>query len=1190
LLLTHDTSTLHQTTGYWSSETIFCNTSDEVVLLHQPTLAELQLESTSFLETVSSSVPFKSYFLQWIGKNYLGAFSLTEILNKNGGTWQHFQLNLRQKKYPKGRISRHMASLWWQHHKDLPHAAITQTTLHRLPRELSPLAIDWPFLISGGVELFFNNLIQLSQVKIQPSKQAYPNYSKLKLSEKIHISIRNLAVEEQQLVQWALPFLSENTDEKQYYHGALCAIHAATAFLSWLRCKNIIVLPLNFKNGYQWLLDFGVWPGRLLKTPEAKDAIKAGLLKFIASSSTKHIDDIPADLLIIYGSNSFYPPFYRYLADWLRHPAVERKRPVFPIDHLQKSNLVRKSHKAKWTPSWIKDNCNQEWYDFAMLWWRHPANSSHKRNILKNLLEWAWEERSFESPWEITPEDLHDPLRSEHKKTYFRFLKQKQIEDKAACWSGSSTMFRIVHQAALSPSSLVLYHGTLNDPFRTISNPFSNQRKKKHKTPRHSIPSTIHELMVDILLNPNGGIYSPSSWAKKVTQSDMVKVQDPENPKKQISTWCPSRVTCLAMLLLSPFRKVQARWLDQGLMDDECYDFTTKRMCPNQHSLRNFTYPNKNTHHQQYGRNSGVLQYSTDSIHREETLCIFVNTNKTQLWDANRISGFEVPWPDGSDLINSDDPEQQEIGKWLSRLYRVLEYQIQWMQRYDPNPNPLSPYHSHEDSGQKTDLEEVNSCLPWFVPIFRDLSLNSFISYTIEGQPHRSSLPISGAKIQNLFNQLAVETQKQFEKIYNRKIYLTVPSGNNSARKCKFDIHSLRVTWISRLYEMGIPIHIISEYIVGHASMVMTIHYLKNEITYIREKLIKAASNKDLPDGMEAFWERLQRGERTDSFLTGPNYPGDITTYLPDDFVAVVPVEGGICPMGGRGSRCREGGIICRRDNEPKKHKKRHEPVQGGCGNCRFFLTGPDFILQQLLSCNSLLLKMRATGKEEKQIYKQIDQIRHELHDLAASDLSSKHRLETEKKTCKERIHTINELLSPLCVEWVNRQEMLQESFILLKDSAESGAQQLALVGNTKLTVDDFSVEALETTEFGLVRNVIEQARLIKRQGYPLPDDASRMLREFMTIILSEHSPKNLLNRIPDEINATYAASMLAGWLSDEFGDNLIQTSIDQHKPLPMSLLQSEKLQNFTEKLITTFQKQQPLTTSSSQLDLEDIK
>jgi len=173
-----------------------------------------------------------------------------------------------------------------------------------------------------------------------------------------------------------------------------------------------------------------------------------------------------------------------------------------------------------------------------------------------------------------------------------------------------------------------------------------------------------------------------------------------------------------------------------------------------------------------------------------------------------------------------------------------------------------------------------------------------------------------------------------------------------------------------------------------------------------------------------------------------------------------------------------------------------------------------------------------------------------------------------------------NDLLTPLIMEWCNRHEMLLVSSDLLQKKNKGDCRQLMLVGGHQLTTSDFSVVARKTTEFGLIRGIIEQARFTMRQGYTLPEEPGRMLREFMNIILAEQSPRNLLLRIPDEQYATLAASVLAGWLHDEFGDETIQDCIDKRTAIPMTAVQNTKLQQFTRKLIDNYYgKQDPPST-----------
>lgn len=1174
-----ETNKLKQTTGYWSEQRIFCNlTHDQIILLQEKSNADILEEISNALESVTK-IHLQSCFQKWLGKSYLGPLRLDAVFNQLGINLLQFQDQLHSEKYNKEKISKHLAEIWWKHHKNKPQEGIDTSKLHKIPNSLSALLVDWSSLATDTEEHFITKTCKLSQLSTRVEQSASLKPSKINSAEKIRFFLANLSAEERSLVQWALPFLSPASDQKSYFHGVRCSIHAAAALLAWFRTRQILILPLHFENVHSWLTDFSVWPSKILNGLEARNAIRGGLFNFIASSTSESVDDIPPNLLDLYGADNFKLGFYNHLAQWLKHPAIEKGRHVFPIDKLQLLNQKHRQYEGKWTLKWIKTNCNEEWYDFAYLWWQHAVTDSSKISTLRCYLEWAWEDRSFSSPWDIKPEDLRNPHRPSFKGTFQYFLKNKNIVDKSSRWSNSATLCRIVYQLAQLPDAPCLIQGPIKDPFASINNPFSKSQPRLNKTPRSSLLPTIHEMMIEILLSPDQDGTPTYSWARQITEDsglDSVKVPDPEKPTKEITIWSPSRAACLAILLLTPFRVVQARWLDQGLMDNECYDFSTKSMVPNHHILKNFTYKNGKSHEEQYGNPSGVLQFSSDLLSRERALCIYVNTNKTQLWNGLRRTGYKVPWPDGSQLLASNEPALREKGKWLARVYRVIESQMNWMNRYDPNPHPLSFFQSREDRKRVTDLAEVESNMPWFVPLFRDLSLAKFVTDSHLGIPFRSSTPVSRSKIDHLYYLLAIETEKQFKRKTGHEISLLTPPDKDNARpRCKFDLHSLRVTWISRLFEMGVPAHIISEYVAGHATALMTIHYLKCQPVDAREKLLQAALNGETSGGFEAIEKRYRSRIDAERLLVAQKKNTDIFDLLPDDFTSFAPVEGGLCPMGGKGSMCSQGGTQEQNDENNSSSEVRHTHVQGGCGNCRFFLTGPDFIIEQLFACNHLMLKMRALGREEKQVYLQLDEMKHELHHLTPKAALRAQRLEREKKLLSERINSFEESLSSQCIEWFNRYEMLLASFDLLLDQ-EIGQEdrRLILLGGTHLTVDDFAIESQESTDFGLVRTIIEQARLVKRQGIPLPEDASRMLREFMNIILSENSPQNLLLQIPDQEYATHAASVLAGWLHDTLGeenDKTIQRCIDQRIPLPLSVLNNQDLQTLADNIIANF-------------------
>mgnify|MGYP003635171796 CR=1 FL=1 len=169
----------------------------------------------------------------------------------------------------------------------------------------------------------------------------------------------------------------------------------------------------------------------------------------------------------------------------------------------------------------------------------------------------------------------------------------------------------------------------------------------------------------------------------------------------------------MSVLLLIPIRGKQARWLDQGLLDSNVLDIKQDKWIGNEHPLTTFRYADNKTHVERYGRNSGILQpIETIFSNNTEILGLFINTNKTRLWEDDVKTGYEIPWPDGSELCSSDDETLRKKGKRLGLVYKLIKYQIDWMNTYDPNPTPVN----YIDDGEKYD-KKIAHLLPVFTPI-----------------------------------------------------------------------------------------------------------------------------------------------------------------------------------------------------------------------------------------------------------------------------------------------------------------------------------------------------------------------------------------------------------------------------------------------------------------------------------------
>jgi len=361
-------------------------------------------------------------------------------------------------------------------------------------------------------------------------------------------------------------------------------------------------------------------------------------------------------------------------------------------------------------------------------------------------------------------------------------------------------------------------------------------------------------------------------------------------------------------------------------------------------------------------------------------LGIFANTNKTQIWDLKRRRGYELPWPDGGELLGSDDPELREQGRWLRQVYEVLAIQYRCVQEHDPDPTPISFANINSDK-KDLPINFDHMSLPSFVPLFRD-----FISKITV---HRNSVhvhvspPIARRKIEATFLALCIEVERLLKVDGFGKVQLTVPNktksgkaaneGTVTSRSLKFDIHSLRVAGISRLVEMDIDPTIVQEFVAGHLTPAMTHRYLKLQPWHVREKIIEAVVNGKVSTAMDTWAEEIgeDKGDKNlaHGFVSAPRFR-EYVTDLSDDYACIAPVSGGICIMGGMGDACNEGGVFERENHNKDASETGFGPVQGGCGNCRYFKTAPFLILEQSFYLDTLMDKLSIRWKSKNRSIK----------------------------------------------------------------------------------------------------------------------------------------------------------------------------------------------------------------------------
>ncbi|BCF89062.1 hypothetical protein PPGU16_21290 [Paraburkholderia largidicola] len=657
--------------------------------------------------------------------------------------------------------------------------------------------------------------------------------------------------------------------------------------------------------------------------------------------------------------------------------------------------------------------------------------------------------------------------------------------------------------------------------------------------------------MIEVLLEPDENGIPTYRWARTVCNDWVSKTSDAGETTQRV--WCPSRCAMLALLLILPLRLKQARWLDRGLLDVCIWDVDTSGYIENQHPLCGYRYADGSTHLQRYGRPSGVLQPISDSILDIVELGIYINTNKTQMWDPASRRGYEIPWPH----INTDQVNEvtEDTVEWLNRPYMVIAQQIKWMNLYCPDPIPISFADSSMDS--ETVSEKHVDLLPAFTPLFLDLSRE----YYRDDESHISyNLPVSPEKIYRLFNALSLETERRLV-AEGHKLTLTKVSENPNGyqgRVSLYAIHGLRVAGISRLIEMGIPVYIVQEFIAGHQTLTSTLYYNRVEPGTLKVKLVEFFRRTGIVDHWHAFRESMAQCNPV--WVSNRHQASYRDADLLDDFFGWVTVPGGICPLGGTGC---DVGMLAEEDSAEKKSIS-FSPVDGGCGNCRFFSTGPAFVIQQSQAMNEIMLELRGHGRSRKALYERLSELA--WTDLPDLDAGQRQKLTLDRQLLKEQIASIDLRCEPLILEWVNRYRMFEESLTRLDEWRQitdrsqnpKDGKFLLIAGSDRADIlDEVEVRLERSGDFALVRNILEAA--VIQGGLEKASNLSKeTCSQFMDQILRVEDCRHLLMDIRDDALRHEAAYLMACMAEHLVGNNKVQEALDNKAPLPLTLPQHE--------------------------------
>lgn len=327
-----------------------------------------------------------------------------------------------------------------------------------------------------------------------------------------------------------------------------------------------------------------------------------------------------------------------------------------------------------------------------------------------------------------------------------------------------------------------------------------------------------------------------------------------------------------------------------------------------------------------------------------EGALLFFNTNKTADIDS-QTKGFVMPW------------EKLDALKLFAELRN-------WQEIYNPVKTATAWRDIQEQKGLKHENDLVKMGANFF--LFRDPC-----------NRHRPDLPVTDTRLRKLWLKLMEELEQRLAEA-GETLNTGAPIKLISTRdkygqpsSAVFDLHSLRVTLITAMYEEGVPPEYLMK-IVGHASVIMTLYYTKINVETLSIRMDEAllTRQRKAQSEMAGFVRRASREEleRAVAF----RHPSALDAAASSTGTGMVVMDHGFCPVAAR--RCQEGLALLDFAVDVTKF----QAVPGGASNCvrcRFFLTGPAFLFGLVAHVNDLAYRLKKASATFEKAQERFDSL-----------------------------------------------------------------------------------------------------------------------------------------------------------------------------------------------------------------------
>lgn len=554
--------------------------------------------------------------------------------------------------------------------------------------------------------------------------------------------------------------------------------------------------------------------------------------------------------------------------------------------------------------------------------------------------------------------------------------------------------------------------------------------KKPSSTRSRPLPEKLIPLMEEILKEGGDG------WPGKNFRVD-VQVDG-----KLRNVYCPVIPSLFRAMLLLPLRMGQLRRLDSGEGDVRIFDGNALEWKENRGPLAGYWAVRAGEVADGFPTRGYAIEIE-DEI--KPITGVWVNTNKTG-------KPFAVPWH-------------------IPKLFEIFWDLRKWQARYNPIKAPIGPEIYLDAPQQYSDATKEE--MPEIFPLTR-LFPNKFWP-----TPGRT---VTRSELDHAWCWLLYEIQKRHNQRHpaNQLTLVDVHPKAKQPYRPRYNIHGLRVRGLTNLRRGGMPLDLLSKFIAGHASLLMTIYYTEPHASEVADEVEKAAARslaqRDFIDNFRR-WEIDEARKNTVS--VSPNaVPGAIASGSQMQFINVAI---GVCPFDG--TRCGDGGALRRKDEGNGVSKSHYDPVEPrNCVMCRHFISGPPWLNELTDYGTKMCARRRDLARDEARL----NQIAGQLEDARDSGSLSAAAFDNhwdDHSADMQKVKNEQEMVE----NSIFNVELLCNASVKLLDQHPDQDVGIMLVANAQSSIVEFKEvsefeQAVRITAAGRVHRILGDERIEARR------------------------------------------------------------------------------------------------------------